>query len=308
MAEKKIIETEVLIIGSGAAGLSAAIYTARADLAPVVLTGPVLGGQITLTADVENYPGVPERISGTELIMRFVDQAEKFGTTIDYVSAKSIDFSTRPFTVDTDSNKIYKAQNLILTTGSKAILLNVPGEKEFTGAGVSYCATCDGAFYRGKSVLVVGGGTAAVEEAIFLTRFAEKVTIIHRRDQLRADPAAQKAAMSNPKIDFIWDSVVTEIKGKDFAESVLIKNVKTEEITEKSFDGIFVFIGHRPVADLYEGKLELDNGLVVIDSSMHASIPGVYAAGETVDGEYRQLVVSAASGTQAALSLIKDRG
>lgn len=305
MKEKSQQNTKVLIVGSGAAGLSAAIYTARAELEPVVLTGPTLGGQITLTADVENYPGVPDRISGTELIMRFVDQAEKFGAKIDYTAAESIDFSRRPFVVETDS-KVYHAENLILATGSKAVALDVPGEKELTGAGVSYCATCDGAFFRGKKVAVVGGGTSAVEEAIFLTRFVEKVTIIHRRDQLRADAAAQKAAKSNPKIGFLWDTVVSEVVGKDFVEALRVKNVKSGAESVIPFEGVFVFIGHRPVSNLYEGKLALENGQILVDRHMRTEIPGVYAAGETVDGEYRQLIVSAAQGTQAALTLIKD--
>lgn len=307
MSEKKHLDTKVLIVGSGAAGLSAAIYTARAELEPVVLTGPTLGGQITLTADVENYPGVPERISGTELIMKFADQAEKFGAKIDYTSAESIDFAQRPFVVETEG-KIYHAESLILATGSKAVLMNVPGEKELTGAGVSYCATCDGAFYRGKNVAVVGGGTAAVEEAVFLTRFVNKVTIIHRRDQLRADAAAQKKAKANPKIDFLWDSVVTEVVGKDFVEALNVRNVKSGEERRIPFDGVFVFIGHKPISELYEGKLSLKNGLIPIDTHMRTEIPGVYAAGETVDGDYRQLIVSAASGAQAAMTLIKDRG
>ena len=305
MNEKSQQNTKVLIVGSGAAGLSAAIYTARAELEPVVLTGPTLGGQITLTADVENYPGVHERISGTELIMRFVDQAEKFGAKIDYAGAESIDFSRRPFVVETDST-IYHAENLILATGSKAVPLNVPGEKELTGAGLSYCATCDGAFFRGKKVAVIGGGTSAVEEAIFLTRFVEKVTIIHRRDQLRADAAAQKAAAANPKIDYLWDTIVSEVVGKDFVEGLRVRNVKSGEERVVPFDGVFVFIGHKPVSDLYDGKLTLENGLIPVDGRMRTEVPGVYAAGETVDGEYRQLIVSAAQGAQAALTLIKD--
>lgn len=305
MKEKSQQNTKVLIVGSGAAGLSAAIYTARAELEPVVLTGPTLGGQITLTADVENYPGVPDRISGTELIMRFVDQAEKFGAKIDYAAAESIDFSRRPFVVETDS-KVYHAENLILATGSKAVALDVPGEKELTGAGVSYCATCDGAFFRGKKVAVVGGGTSAVEEAIFLTRFVEKVTIIHRRDQLRAGAAAQKAAKSNPKIEFLWDTVVSEVIGEDFVEALRVKNVKSGAEKVIPFEGVFVFIGHRPVSNLYEGKLTLENGQIPVDLHMRTEVPGVYAAGETVDGEYRQLIVSAAQGAQAALTLIKD--
>lgn len=307
MKEKNHVNTKVLILGAGAAGLSAAIYTARAELEPVVLTGPTLGGQITLTADVENYPGVPERISGTELIMKFADQAEKFGAKLDYTSAQSIDFSQRPYLIETE-RKIYHAESLILATGSKAVTLNVPGESELTGMGVSYCATCDGAFFRGKNVAVIGGGTAAVEEALFLTRFASKVTIIHRRDQLRADTHAQTAVKANEKIDFIWDTIVTEVVGKDFVEALRLRNVKSGEESLVPFDGVFVFIGHKPISDLYEGKLQLENGLVVIDRRMRASLPGVYAAGETVDGEYRQLIVSAASGAQAAMSLIKDRG
>ncbi len=303
--EKKQKSTQVLILGSGAAGLSAAIYTARAGLETVVLTGPTLGGQISLTAEIENYPGFPEVLSGVELISKFQTQAERFDAQIDYDSASRVDLSVRPFIVETEGT-IYSAQNLILATGSKAIPLGVPGEEKFTGKGVSFCATCDGFFYRGKNVAVIGGGNSAVEEALFLTRFADKVTIIHRRDSLRAEPIAQKRAKENPKIDYLWDTVVEEILGDTRLEKLRVRNVKTDEVSEIPFDGIFVFVGNRPVSELFEGQLEMENGLVKVDPLMHTSIPGVYAAGETVDGFYRQVVISAGSGAMAAISITKD--
>ncbi len=296
---------QVLIVGSGAAGLSAAIYTARAGLQTVVLTGPTLGGQISLTAEVENYPGFPEVLSGVELVAKFQEQAEKFEAELDYDSALKVDLSVRPFVVETEG-KIYLAENLILATGSKAIPLNVPGEEEFTGKGVSYCATCDGFFFRGKKVAVVGGGNSAVEEALFLTRFASQVTIIHRRDTLRADAIVQKRAMENPKIDFLWDSVVEEVIGDGGVEKVRVRNVKTDQVSEVPFDGVFVFIGHRPVSGLFDGQVEMENGLAIVDSYMRTNVPGVYAAGETVDGFYRQVAVSAAHGVMAAITLTKD--
>lgn len=304
-AEKKVKPVKLLVIGSGPAGFSAAIYAARAQIETVMLTGPTIGGQISLTAEIENFPGIPESMSGIDLVARFSQQAEKFGVEIEYDTATRIDLSKRPFKVETEG-KIYHADNLILATGSKATLMNVPGEKEFIGSGVSYCATCDGFFFKGKNVAVVGGGNSAVEEAIFLTKFVNKVTVIHRRDQLRADPMAQKHAMENPKIDFLWDSVVTKVNGSDHVESLTVKNVKTGQERDVPFDGVFVFIGHKPVSDLFADQLEMKEGLVVVDDRMRTSVPGVYAAGESVDGFYRQVIVSAGSGAKAAISLTKD--
>jgi len=303
--EKNKIPCKVLIIGSGPAGLSAAIYTARAGLETIILTGPTLGGQISLTSEIENYPGFPDTLSGVELIEKFKIQAEKFGARFDFDSSVRVDFSKRPFTVEAEG-AVYFPENIILATGSKAIPLDIPGEKEFTGRGVSYCATCDGFFYRGKNVAVVGGGNSAVEEAIFLTHFASSVTIIHRRDSLRADQIIQKRAMENPKIHFLWDTVITEISGNDRLEEVQIKNVKTEETRTMAFDGLFVFIGNKPVSDLYEGQLEMENGFVKVDPYMHTNIPGVYAAGETTDAYYRQVIISAGLGAMAAITLIKE--
>ena len=303
--EKKQISCKVLILGSGAAGLTAAIYTARAGLEPVVITGPLLGGQISLTSEIENYPGFPEALSGVELITKFQLQAEKFGAELDYDSAIRVDFLKKPFEVETEG-AVYNPENVILTTGSKAVMLGVPGEKEFTGRGVSYCATCDGFFYRGKKVVVVGGGNSAADEALFLTHFADSVTIIHRRDTLRADPIAQKRIMENPKINIIWDSVVTEIIGKDRLDGIRIKNIKTGDTTEMQADGVFVFIGNKPVCGLFEEQIEMENGLVKVDPYMRTSIPGIYAAGETVETYYRQVIVSAGLGAMAAISLTKD--
>ncbi len=238
-------------------------------------------------------------------MMKYLSQAERFGAQIEYDSALRVKLSERPFEVETDG-KIFLADNLIITTGSKGILMDVPGEKEFTGLGVSYCATCDGFFFKGKRVAVVGGGNSAVEEALFLTTFVEKVTIIHRRDALRADPIAQKRAMKNPKIDFLWDSVVTKVNGTERMESLRVKNVKTGEETDMPFDGVFVYIGHKPQSELYQGQLKMDDGLIRVDDRMHTSVPGVYAAGESIDGYYRQVVVSAGTGAMAAISLTKD--
>lgn len=304
-AAKKEQACKLLIIGSGPAGFSAAIYAGRAEIETVLLTGPTIGGQLSLTAEIENYPGIPESLSGIDLVTKFIQQAEKFGVKIEYDSALKVDLGSRPFLIETEGT-LYRAENLIIATGSKATLMNVPGEKELTGNGVSFCATCDGFFFKGKHVAVVGGGNSAVEEALFLTKFVEKVTVIHRRNELRADPIAQKRAMENPKIDFLWDTVVTRVNGSDHVESLTVQNVKTGEEKEMPFDGVFVFIGHNPVTELYEGQLEMNQRLIVVDEQMRTSVPGVYAAGESVDGFYRQVIVSAGSGAMAAIALTKD--
>ena len=292
----------VLIIGSGPAGLSAALYAARADLEPVVLTGMELGGQVSLTLAVENYPGFPEGIGGMELVELFQKQAERFGARLEYDLAGEVDFSERPYKVVTQNGKRYSAESIIITTGASAIHLNVPGEDEFTGRGVSYCATCDGWFFKEKEVMVVGGGDSAVEESLFLTRYAENVTIVHRRDELRAGAILEERAKSNPKIKFAWNTVVEEITGNGAVQTVKLKDTQTGDQREQEIDGVFIFIGHKPNTSLFTGKLEMDkNGYLVVDNRMQTNIPGVYAAGEVADPHFRQVITSAGMGAAAAI-------
>lgn len=295
----------VLIIGSGPAGLSAALYAARASLNPVVLTGTGLGGQVSLTHMVENYPGFPEGVGGSELVEFFQKQAERFGAQVEYDTVTQVDLSSRPFRVKTENGE-YLAETVIIGTGATPLHLNVPGEIELTGRGVSYCATCDGWFFKGKDVVVVGGGDSALEEAIFLTRYVSSVTIVHRRDALRAGAILQKRAMNEPKIKFIWNSVVTDVLGKDEVQSVQLKNVVTGESSEYTAAGIFIFIGHRPNTQLFEGQLELDErGYLKTNVLMETNIPGVYVAGEAGDPNYRQVITSAGMGAAAAMQAIR---
>ena len=292
---------DLIIIGSGPAGLSAALYAARADLYPIVLTGMTLHGQASSTDTIENYPGFPEGVGGVELGQLFQAQAERFGAEIvmDHVSA--VDFNQRPFMIETYGQKL-KTQAVIITTGATHKKLNIPGEKEFTGKGVSYCGTCDGWFFKDKDISIVGGGDSALEEGLFLTRFAKSVTIIHRRDELRAGAILQKRAFENPKINFIWDSVVTEIIGDEGVEAIKIHNVNTGEDQEFPTQGVFVFIGHSPNSDLFEGQLSIDdNGYILTNNLFETSIPGVFAAGEVADPHFRQVVTSAGMGAAAAI-------
>jgi thioredoxin reductase (NADPH) len=292
----------VLIIGSGPAGLSAALYAARADLEPVVLTGMELGGQVSLTYAVENYPGFPEGIGGLELVELFQKQAERFGARLEYDLAGEVDFSERPYKVVTQNGKRYSAESIIISTGASAVHLNVPGENEYTGRGVSYCATCDGWFFKEKEVMVIGGGDSAVEESLFLTRYAENVTIVHRRDELRAGAILEERAKSNPKIKFAWNTVVEEISGNGAVQTVKLKDTKTGDQREQAIDGVFIFIGHKPNTSLFTDKLEVDkNGYLVIDNRMQTKVPGVYAAGEVADPYFRQVITSAGMGAAAAI-------
>ena len=299
--KKPIIERDLIILGSGPAGLSAALYTARADLKPLVLTGMTLHGQASTTDTIENYPGFPEGVGGEELGQLFQTQAERFGAEIEMDQATSVDLSQQPYGIETYSKK-YLATSLIITTGADPKKLNIPGEKEFTGRGVSYCGTCDGWFFKGKDIVVVGGGDSALEEGLFLTRFANTVTIIHRRDELRAGAILVNRANENPKIKFIWDSVVTEIHGDNAVKSVLLKNVKTGEEKVHPTDGIFIFIGHRPNSGLFGGQLDLDeHGYIVTNKYMETDLPGVYAAGEITDPHFRQVITSAGMGAAAGI-------
>ncbi|MCX7754425.1 MAG: thioredoxin-disulfide reductase [Anaerolineales bacterium] len=292
---------KVLILGSGPAGLSAALYAARAELAPVVLTGMELGGQAGLTHTIENYPGFPEGVGGPELGELFQKQAERFGAVVEFDTATAVDLSQRPFRVITENGE-YLAEALIIATGARPNHLEVPGEYELTGKGVSYCATCDGWFFKDKKVVVVGGGDSALEEGLFLTRYASSVTIIHRRDTLRAGKVLQSRAFSNPKIRFIWNTVVTEILGKDKVTGVALKNVLTGETSTLETDGVFIFIGHTPNTQMFTGQLEMrDGGYIVSNQYMETSVPGVFVAGEVTDNHFRQVVTSAGMGAAAAI-------
>lgn len=292
---------KVLILGSGPTGYSAALYAARAELKPVVLTGMQLGGQAALTYTIENYPGFPEGVGGAQLGELFQKQAEHFGAVTEFASANSVDLSTRPFKVETDDGE-YRADILIVGTGASPNHLEIPNEVELTGRGVSYCATCDGWFFKDKKVVVVGGGDSALEEALFITRYASSVTIIHRRQEFRASPLLQKRAKEHPKIDFILDTVVTEAIGTDKLEALKLKNVKTGDEIIYETDGLFIFIGHTPNTQMFKGQLDMsDLGYIKINDRMETNVQGVFAAGEAADPHFRQVVTSAGMGAAAAI-------
>ena len=292
---------EVIIIGSGPAGLTAAVYTARANLAPLMIEGIEAGGQLMLTTEVENYPGFIDGIMGPELMERMRKQASRFGTELIAENVTSVDFSSAPFRVST-SSETYSTRAVIISTGASAKMLGVPGEKELLGHGVSTCATCDGFFFREQELLMVGGGDSAMEEATFLTKFASKVTIVHRRDSLRASKIMQDRAFANPKIEFVWDSVITEILGDTKVSGARIKNLKTGAESELSAGGLFVAIGHTPNTHLFEGQLELSGGYIVTESEgTQTSVPGVFAGGDVVDHRYRQAITAAGMGCMAAI-------
>ncbi len=296
----------VIIMGSGCAGLTAAIYTARANLSPLVITGQEIGGQIALTNEVENYPGFPDGITGPELVELMQKQAKKFGARIEIDVVTRVDLKTRPFKIETQSGNAYQANALIVATGASPRWLGVPGEKELMGRGVSYCATCDGFFFRGKEIAVVGGGDSALQEGLFLTRFASKVNIIHRRDALRAQPILQDRARENSKINFVWNSVVKEIRGNSSVQSLLLEDTRTGASSEMPVQGIFVYIGHTPNTEMFRGQLEMnEEGYVKVDERLHTSVPGVFAAGESHDHIFRQAVVSAGYGCMAAMEAEK---
>lgn len=292
---------KVVVLGAGPAGYSAALYAARAELNPLVLTGLQPGGQAALTHTIENYPGFPDGVGGSELGDLFQKQAERFGARMEYDSVTSVDFSKRPFKINTYAKEIL-AEAVIIATGASPVKLNIPGEDTLVGKGVSYCATCDGWFFKEKRVAVVGGGDSALEEALFLTRYATEVTIIHRRDAFRAGALLQKRMHENPKIKLMLDSVVKEIRGSGKVENLLVSNVKTGEESTFETDGIFIFIGHTPNNDLYKGQLEMDDrNFIKVDSKMHTSVPGVFASGEAADADFKQVVTSAGMGAAAAI-------
>ena len=295
----------VIIIGSGPAGWSAAIYAARADLRPLLITGNEMGGQIALTTEVENFPGF-ESITGPDLVDRMQKQAERFDTEVLIDTVTEIDVNGPPFTVTTANERIFKAKSIIVATGASPRRLGVPNEERLTGRGVSYCATCDGFFFRGKDIVVVGGGDSALQEALFLTKFGSKVRIVHRRDQLHAGATLQRRARENPKIEFVWNSVVEGIKGEAKVESITLKNVVTGETVETPTDGVFVYVGHLPNNQLFEDKLAMDDeGYLVTDKLMRTSVPGIFAAGEIQDHRFKQAATSAGQGVAAALEVEK---
>lgn len=296
---------KLLIIGSGPAGYTAAVYASRAMLEPVLVQGIQPGGQLTITTEVENYPGFTE-IQGPELMVKMEEHAKAMGTEIISDIILSLDLSKRPFVAKGDSGRVYEAEAVILATGAQAKWLGLPSEEKFKGFGVSACATCDGFFYRGRKVVVIGGGNTAVEEALFLTRFAEKVTLIHRRDSLRAEKILEKRLMENPKVEILWDSSLEEVFGAENplgVEGVRVKNVKSGEISEVPCDGVFIAIGHAPASELVKDQLETHMGGYVVTkpNSTATSIPGVFAAGDVTDHVYRQAVTSAGMGCMAAL-------
>jgi thioredoxin reductase (NADPH) len=302
-------EFKVIVIGSGPAGCTAALYLARANLAPLVIEGMQPGGQLTITTDVENYPGFPEGILGPKLMDLMRQQAERFGAVFRIEQVENVDFRKHPFTVTTDQHE-YEAYAVIVAAGASAMQIGLPSEKALQGFGVSYCATCDGFFFKNKEIVVVGGGDSAMEEATFLTKFASKVTIVHRREGLRASKIMQERALSNSKIEFVYNSVVDEVIGtKEGGVTALkIKNIVSNEVSEMKAQGLFVAIGHTPNTTAYAGQLELDERGYIVQPHRHSTatnIQGVFAAGDCVDHIYRQAVTAAGSGCQAALDCEK---
>lgn len=299
------MHTNVAIIGSGPAGLTAALYAARANLEPLVIRGLQPGGLIATTSEVENYPGFVEGIGGFDLADNMEKQAARFGTQFMDALIEKVDFSQRPFVLTTDGGEQITAETLIVSTGASPRKLGVAGEEHLANRGVSYCATCDGFFFRGKNVVVVGGGNSALDEGLFLTRYVNSLMIIHRRDTLRADPVLQERALNNEKIRFVWDSVVEEILGENTVTGVRVRNLKTNEVSTLAVDGVFPYVGHIPNTSLFSGLLDLDeNGYIIADERTRTKIPGVFAAGDVVDHVYRQAITAAGEGCKAAMEAV----
>lgn len=293
---------QVTIIGSGAAGLTAAVYTARANLSPLLIEGWQSGGLLTTTTEVENYPGFAKGIMGPELMKEMRAQAERFGTEFVTGDVTDVDLKTRPFTVTIHGEQTVQTKTVIIATGASALQIGLKNESRLTGHGVSTCATCDGFFFRGKELVVVGGGDSAMEEAIFLTKFATKVSVVHRRDKLRASKIMQDRAMKNEKITFIWNSVVEDILGTDVVTGVRLRNLVTGKTVDLVCAGVFVAIGHRPNTTLFAGQLDIDEkGYITTHAGTATSVPGVFAAGDVQDSKYRQAVTAAGSGCMAAI-------
>jgi thioredoxin reductase (NADPH) len=293
---------QVIIIGSGPAGLTAAVYASRANLDPVLIEGWQSGGQLASTTEVENYPGFPTGIMGPDLMKQMRAQAERFGTQFITGDVTAVDLKTRPFKLTIDGERTEESKTLIIATGASPIRLGLPGEERLWGHGVSTCATCDGYFFRGQELVVVGGGDSAIEEAIFLTKFAAKVTVVHRRDRLRASKIMQERAMKNQRIAFAWNSVVEEILGENTVTGVRLRNIMTGQKTELACGGLFIAIGHKPNTDLFTDQLDMDQtGYIITRKGTSTSIPGVFAAGDVQDSTYRQAVTAAGSGCMAAI-------
>jgi thioredoxin reductase (NADPH) len=301
----EITHAKVVIIGSGPAGYTAAIYAARAMLEPTLIAGIQPGGQLTITTDVENYPGFADVIQGPWLMEQMQQQAEHVGTKLVADHVSKVDLGRRPFRIECDSGDRYHADSIIIATGAQARWLELPSEQKFKGYGVSACATCDGFFYRGKDVLVIGGGNTAVEEALFLTNFASKVTVVHRRDSFRAEKILQERLFRNPRISVIWDTALEEVVGSENplkVKGVILRNVKTGAFSERLTDGVFIAIGHTPASELFVGQVEMKpSGYIKTAPSTATSVPGVFAAGDVTDDVYRQAVTAAGQGCMAAL-------
>jgi thioredoxin reductase (NADPH) len=297
--------SSVAIVGSGPAGLTAAVYAARANLAPVVFAGHLYGGQLMLTTEVENYPGFPEGIMGPDLMENFRKQAERFGSVLHFTDVTKVDFSARPFVLSTEDDE-YSADTVIVATGASARWLDVPGEARLRGRGVSTCATCDGAFFREKHIVVVGGGDSAMEEALFLTRFGSKVTIVHRKSSFRASKIMADRALAHAKIEVIWNSEVVEVLGENGTEALALRNLETGASSTIAADALFVAIGHDPNTGIFKGQLDLDPaGYIVSADGVTTNIPGVFVAGDVFDIRYKQAITAAGSGCKAALEVEK---
>ncbi|MEZ4656529.1 MAG: thioredoxin-disulfide reductase [Caldilineaceae bacterium] len=298
----------VIIIGSGPSGFTAGLYAARANLNPILITGNDYGGQVSITYEVENYPGFPESVTGPDLVEKMKNQAEKFGCRVEFDYVTDIATDKHPFVVRTQNGKEYVAKSIILCTGARPRYLEIPGEKEYTGKGVSYCATCDGFFFRGKDVVVVGGGDSAVEEGLFLTKYATRVRIIHRRDELRASKILQERAFKNEKVEFVWNSVMTEVLGDADGKvtGAKLQNTVTGEESEIETDGVFIFVGHLPNNEILKGKFDLDeDGHLITDRFTRTNVPGIMAGGEIMDKVFKQVATSVGQGCAAAMQTNK---
>ncbi len=296
---------KLAIIGAGPAGLTAALYAGRAFLEPLVFVGPAFGGQIATTTEVENFPGFPAGLQGPELTQAMREQAERFGARMVEETIESVDLSRPPFKLFSTGGR-YEVEAVIIATGATPRKLGVPGEDEFVGRGVSYCATCDGFFFRNKEIMVVGGGDSAFQEGLFLTKFGSRVRIVHRRDEFRAGATLQARAMQNPKIEFVKSAVIERIEGNGKVKDVVLRHVKTGAVETTPVDGVFIFIGHKPNTEMFRGQLEMDHeGYIKVDSRLHTSVPGVFAAGEAHDNWFKQAITSAGFGCMAAMEAEK---